>query len=113
MLAVLVTRLGKNQNVIQINKHKKVNHVTQNIIYQGLKNSWGISESKGHHLVLIVSRGGVKSCLPLITLSDANEVISIAKVQLRKSWGPCRRSKAVEIIGRGYRLRMVILFRLL
>ena len=84
----VLQRLGKNQNVIQINKHKKVNHVTQNIIYQGLKNSWGISESKGHHLVFIVSRGGVKSCLPLFTLSDGNEVISIAKVQLRKNCGP-------------------------
>ena len=34
-----------------------VKHVTQNIIYQGLENSWGVSESKGHYLVFSVQRG--------------------------------------------------------
>ena len=65
-----------------------INYVTQNIIHQGLENSWGMSQSKGHHLVFIASRGGVKSCFPLITLSDAYKMISIAKIELRKNGGP-------------------------
>ena len=82
MLLVLYRVTGENQDVIQVHEHKPVEHVPKDIINQSLENCRGICESEGHHQIFEVSKGGVERRLPLISLLDADEVISISQVEL-------------------------------
>ncbi len=39
----------KNENVIQVNKHKTVDEVPQHIVYNSLKQGWRIGEPEVHN----------------------------------------------------------------
>lgn len=58
-----------------------VHHVTEDVINQVLKNSWGISKAKRHHLIVEGTKGVVKSPIPLVTLTNADKIVGITKVQ--------------------------------
>lgn len=85
--------LGIDQNVSEINKHKEIQHISEDIIYQGLKNSGGVGESKWHHQVLIVATGCDEGCFPLIPLTEPNEMVGVAKVELGENPGPLKKLK--------------------
>ena len=63
-----------------------VKEVSQNAIDHGLKNCWGIGESKRLDSVLIVSVWCVESSLPLISF-DMDQMVNITKIKLRKYFG--------------------------
>ncbi len=65
-------------NVIHVADDPSFEHVTEHIIYECLKD-WGIvGKPEWHNLVLVVPRCGGESRLPLIPLSDANQIVSFA-----------------------------------
>lgn len=64
--------LGKNQNVIKIDKHKAVEEVSHYIIYHGLKNGRCVSEAKRHYQ-LLVSQKRVECRFPLISCFDPHQ----------------------------------------
>lgn len=55
-------------------------HVTENVVYEGLKHYRGISQTKRHKHILEVTNWCVEGCLPLIFLSDSDKVVGVAEV---------------------------------
>ena len=47
--------LGENQNFINVNENKAVNHVPEDIINQGLEHGWGICQTELHDKVFKMS----------------------------------------------------------
>ena len=69
--------LGEDEDVIHVHKHELVKEVGQHIIYQGLENVWSVSKSKRHDTVLIMPIRSVERCLPLVSLSDAYQIVRV------------------------------------
>lgn len=73
----------------------------EDVIHEGLEDSDAIGKAKRHDLVLKMSKRGVKSHLPLVSLSYAEQVVSISEVQLGKDLTSYRGSKEGSMRGRG------------
>ena len=80
MMDMLMQSLREDQNVIEIDEDKLVEHVSEHVLKQGLKNSRGIGEAEGHYQVLVMPRRSVKCRFPFISLSDPDQMVGIAKV---------------------------------
>ena len=76
MVDILLQSAGKNEDVVQVNKRKLVQEVSEDVIDFSLKTSGGVSEAKQPHQVLIVAPVGVKHCL-----LDPDEVICFPEVE--------------------------------
>lgn len=79
-----------------------VGHVTENVVYEGLKHNRGISQIKRHKQVLKVTNWCVEGCLPLIFLSDSDKGVGVAEVLLCEDFLHDRVWKEGSIRGRGY-----------
>ena len=86
MLLMFVERAGKYQDVVKIYNHEPVQHVAEDVIHQGLEDSRGVGESKGHHQILEVAEMGVEGGLPLVALTDSYQVV-VAQVELDENRG--------------------------
>ena len=80
MMDMLMLGFREDQNVIEVDEDKLVEHVSEHIVNQGLENSRGIGEAEGHYQVLMMPRRSVKGRFPLISLSDLDQMVGIAKV---------------------------------
>ena len=101
MLLMLLLILGKNQNVIQKDKNKILQHVTKYIINYGLQKGWCITFTKRHHLVFIVTTGFGEGHFPLIPLADANQMLYIPEIVFQwRMVAPHNSRKSVEMSGR-------------
>ena len=45
-MLLLVTR--KNQDIIQVDEDKLVQHIPEQVVDQSLEDSWGVGQTKGH-----------------------------------------------------------------
>ena len=81
------SRVLENIRMSSKYEDKPIKHVPEHIVDQGLEDCRGIGEAKGHHQVFVMPSGSVECSLPLIPLSDADEVVSIAKVKLGEDGG--------------------------
>ena len=77
-MLLLVTR--KNQDIIQVDEDKLVQHIPEQVVDQSLEDSVG--QTKGHHQIFIMSCWCVEGRLPLISLPDADQMISFPQVEL-------------------------------
>lgn len=57
-----------------------VQKVSQNVIIEGLKEGWGISETKHYHKIFKMTQWGVKGRLPFVPLSYADLEIGIKEI---------------------------------
>ncbi|CAJ0963202.1 unnamed protein product [Ranitomeya imitator] len=64
----------EDENIIQIDYDRGGEHIPEDIVDKVLENGWGITEPEGHHQILIVPLPGMKSHLPFVPLTDANQV---------------------------------------
>ena len=78
---------GKNLFVIQINNDKEVEEVSKDVVYQGLEDGRGISQTEGHDEVFEVPQVGVKARLPFVPLTDTDQVVRIAQVEFSEDRG--------------------------
>ena len=90
-MPLLVPR--KDQNIIQVNKDKLVQHLPEQVVDQHLEDSQSVGQAKGHYLVFVVSCWGVEGRLPLISLPDADQMLSIPQVQLGEHHCPLEQFK--------------------
>ena len=90
MINMFLLRPGENQDVIQVDECVFVQHGSQNIIDESLKNAWGIGEAEGHEQVLIVSSGCVEGSLQLVPPLDLDQKIGVAKIQLGENCSPLK-----------------------
>lgn len=75
-------RIGIDQDIINVYDDPFTEHITEDVIYEGLEDGRTIDQAKGHDPVFIVPSGGGESRLPFITLSDTDEIISTSEIQL-------------------------------
>ena len=73
-------------NVIQVHIHELVQKIPQDVIDHGLKDSRCVSQAKWHYTVLVKSTGGVEPGFPLIPLSNADQMVSITKIEFSKDF---------------------------
>lgn len=83
-------RGGINQDVIYVSDHISSQPISKHIINTTLEDGGGTRESIYHHQVFIVACGGAECCLPIVPLSDANQVVGAAAVEFGEDM---RRSK--------------------
>ncbi len=104
--------LGEDQDVIQIDENEPVDHVTEDVVDQGLEHSRSVGQPAGHNQVFKVSKGGVEGCFPFVSLADTDKVVCTAQVQFGEdSSAKSRGAKAELIKGRGYLFLIAMLFR--
>ena len=60
---------GEDEDVINVDEDKPVQHVTENIIHQSLEHSRGVGEAKGHDQIFVVAAGRVEGGISLVPLS--------------------------------------------
>lgn len=92
--------LEKNQNVVKVDKNKMVQEISEDVVYQTLKNSWGVSQSKGHYLEL------AKGMLNAVFHSPPSW-----RSKFKKIVACCSGLETEMIRGRGYLFFTVILLR--
>jgi hypothetical protein len=84
MLPMLLSRFGKDENIIYVTQDKLAKEGAKHIIHDALEGSWGISETKCHHSGLKVTKRCTKCSLVLITRSDANVVVARSEINGRE-----------------------------
>lgn len=57
-----------------------VDEVRKDIVYEALDDRWGVGQAEGHHKIIKVPKGDVKSSLPLISLSYPDQVLGIVQI---------------------------------
>src|SRR4051812_27655427 len=87
MFGMVLVILAVDQDIINVYDDSDVEERSENILNQGLEGGWGIGESKGHDLVLIMTVPGAKSHFGDIILVDLDLVIARAEVNLGKYLG--------------------------
>ncbi len=80
MLDVFCLTLGKDEDIIQVDKHKSAQHISKHVIDETLKNGRWVRQAKRHNQVLKMSQGGVESRLPFVPLTNSDQVIGIAEI---------------------------------
>ena len=87
--------LGKDQDVIQVDGDEAAEHDSEHIIHKSLEDDRGIGEAEGHYEGFIMPHRSVECRLPLVLLSDADQVISVTKVQADdEDGGPLKQFKS-------------------
>jgi hypothetical protein len=92
---MVLTRVGIDKNVIQINNAGDIQKIMEGVLNKSLECRRGIGETKGHDGVLEETKMGMKSCLPFITLLDPDEVECILQVD------DCEMRTACNTINKG------------
>ncbi|KIM65183.1 hypothetical protein SCLCIDRAFT_113623, partial [Scleroderma citrinum Foug A] len=60
--------------------HTDIEHICEDQVDKSLKGSWGIGETKRHHLQFIGAVASAEGDFPLIALSDANQMVCMPKI---------------------------------
>ncbi|KIM60602.1 hypothetical protein SCLCIDRAFT_123835 [Scleroderma citrinum Foug A] len=60
--------------------HADIKHICEDRVDKLLEGSWGIGESKRHHLPFVGAVVSAEGSFPLITLSDANQMVRMPKI---------------------------------
>lgn len=77
---MLIHGVREDQDIIYVDNHKFVKHISENIIYEGLKGGWTINKPEGHNVIFIVTIGCGESGLPFVPLLNAEEIVGTAEV---------------------------------
>jgi hypothetical protein len=82
MLAVVLVVLAEDENVVNVHYDRLIEEGPEDVLDQGLKGGGGIRETKGHHLILVVSITCAEGGFLYVILVDADLVVSPPKVDL-------------------------------
>jgi hypothetical protein len=94
-------RVGKHEDIIKVDEYEPVQHVPENVVYQGLEHSRSVGQSKRYHQVFVVPANCVKVGLPLIPLPDLYHMVGVPGVQLGEDGSPWRGLNAEVMSGTG------------
>ncbi|MFW9777104.1 hypothetical protein ABFV78_16285, partial [Brucella melitensis] len=67
MATVLLQVMRENENVVQIDKYKRIQEVSKYVVDKALEDSGGVSELEWNHQIFLLPGRGVESNLPLLT----------------------------------------------
>ncbi len=106
MLDIITLVLGEDQDIVEVNKNKLIDHVSEHVVDECLEDCRGVRKAKRHDQIFKMPGMGVKGGLPLVPLPNLNQVMSTAEIQLSKYCCPLQ-----ELKGRGHqRQRITILY---
>ena len=74
---------GINEKVIKINNYANIKKISENVIHETLESTGSIRKPKWHDKPFKRPVAGSKGCLPLVTLSNADKIVSVAEIDLR------------------------------
>lgn len=74
-------------NVIDIEGNKLPKDIKEKIIYKVLKFVRSAREAKRHYQILVVTLGDAECRFPLISLSDAHQIVCTAEIQFGEDGG--------------------------
>ncbi len=63
MLDMIALVLEEDQDIVEVNKNKSVDHVSEHVIDECLKDRRGVGKPKRHDQILKVPSGGVKKAV--------------------------------------------------
>src|SRR3954453_18407205 len=79
--------LAIDQDIIDVDNHEFVKEGSENLLDQGLECGGGVSEAKGHDLVLVMAISGTECSFLDIIFVDSNLMIPRAQVNLGEHLG--------------------------
>lgn len=82
MEIMFLSRVGKHGDVIKVEEYEPVQHVLENVVYQGLEHSRSVGQARWHHQVFAVPASCVKCGLQLIPFPGRYQMVGIPEVQL-------------------------------
>jgi hypothetical protein len=74
---VILGGAGEDEDVIEVDEDKPVQHVMENIINPSLEHSRGVGKAKWHNQILVVDAGRVEGSLPLVPFPYPHQVVGI------------------------------------
>ena len=80
MFFVILHIVRVNQDVVEVNYHAAIEHICEYQVYEPLKCGQGIGEAERHHQPLVGAVSGSEGRFPLITISNANQMVCMLKV---------------------------------
>jgi hypothetical protein len=95
MLQVFRLTLAKDEDVIQINHHKRIGERPQGIIHNPHESCWGIFQVKGHDQPFKKTFFGIEGSLPYINLLYWDLVVARLQVNLTEVFYPLELVKEI------------------
>ena len=80
VLDVVLHIVRIDQDVVKVYYHADIEHICKDRVDKSLESGRGIGETKGHHLPFIGAIVSTEGSFPLIALSDANQMVSMPKI---------------------------------
>ena len=74
-------QFGVHEHVIQIDHHKHVGHILEDVVHKVLKSRWGIGKSHRHDQEFEGAIASPKCCLPPVAGGNANVVVTSTQVK--------------------------------
>ena len=90
VLSVVVKVGGVDKDVVEVNHNADVKHVSKDAVDKALEGRRGISQALRHNQPFIRPIACVEGGLPLVSFSDASEVIGGAEINLGVDFGTTR-----------------------
>jgi len=83
VLGMVLHVVRVDQDVVEVDYDADIKHVHEDQVNKPLKGCRGIGETEGHYLPLIRAIASPEGSFPLITFSNANQVVSMSKIDFR------------------------------
>lgn len=74
-----------DQDVINISYDELAQEITENIADEILEHQWSVRNTIRYYLVLMVSRAGAESGLPLVPSKNLNNTVCASEIQLSEN----------------------------
>lgn len=85
MLDMLLLCFRKDQDVTQVDKEVFVQHVTQDVIHQGLEHRRSIVKAKMHDPLHKMTKENIESCCPLVSITYSDQVKGVLQVEFEEN----------------------------
>ncbi|KIM65167.1 hypothetical protein SCLCIDRAFT_113717 [Scleroderma citrinum Foug A] len=96
MFFVILHIVRVDQDVVEVNYHADIKHICEYRVYKPLEYGRGSGEAERHHQPLIGAISGSEGCFPLITISNANQMVRMPKVDFSVDLCSARRVEQVR-----------------
>ena len=74
MLYVFFQGVGVNQDVINVDDEKVVDHILENLVHKGLEDNEGVRKAVGNDQLFVVPSSGDKGRLPFVAFTYTNKI---------------------------------------
>ena len=80
-------QFGVHEDVVQIDHHKNVGHILEDVVHKGLKCGQPVGMSHWNDKKFKGAIAGPKHCFPFVTRGDANIVVTGMQVKFGVDFG--------------------------